>query len=222
MPEAQSEGRKRRSKGEQTRELILDGALRVIAREGLRGITHRAVAAEAGVQLSLTTYYFKDIGSLIQETFELFCARSRPTNEQIWGEIFTYLDSFSSTELRKTAVREAIATHLSQRATEILLAGIIDNPVGLAVEQIFFTTVLQSPSLRELASVHRQTLLAPLVEICRRFNKRDPELDAQLLLDTMTRLEYEALAVGLDTVDKDRMRRLLRRQIGWALGLKSS
>ena len=214
--------RKRRSKGEQTREVILDGALRVIARDGLRGVTHRAVAAEAGVQLSLTTYYFKDIGALILEAFELFCVRSRPTNEQIWGEIFAYLDGFSGTELRKTPVREAIAQHLSQRATDILLGGVLENPEGLAVEQVFFTSVLQSPSLRELAAAHRASLITPLVEICRRFNKQDPELDAQLLLDTMTRLEYEALSVEPEDIDRDHIHKLLRRQIGWALGLKSA
>ena len=37
----------RRSKGEQTRRKILEAALAVIAREGTRGVTHRAVAAEA-------------------------------------------------------------------------------------------------------------------------------------------------------------------------------
>ncbi|TNF89261.1 MAG: TetR family transcriptional regulator [Gammaproteobacteria bacterium] len=222
MAETETTTRKRRSKGEQTRQAILDGALGVIARDGLRGVTHRSVAAEAGVQLSLTTYYFKDIDTLIREAFELFCERSRPTNEQIWAEIFAYLDGFTVAELRKTAVREEIARHLSLRATDILIGGVVENPAGLAVEQVFFTSVLQSPPLRELAASHRQSLLSPLVEICRRFNKRDPELDAQLLLDTMTRIEYEALALEVDDIDREHIRKLLRRQIGWALGLKSA
>ena len=59
--------RARRARGEQTRLKILDAVLKVIAREGTRGVTHRSVAAEAGVQLSLTTYYFSDIGALIRE-----------------------------------------------------------------------------------------------------------------------------------------------------------
>ncbi len=219
MTEA-ARGRKRRSKGEQTRLVILEGALQIIAAEGLRGVTHRAVAAAAGVQLSLTTYYFRDINALIEEAFELFCERSRPTNEQIWADIFGYLDRFSAAELRKTAVRERLADDLSAQATDVLVGGVLDNPVGLRVEQVFFSSVLQSPSLRELANGHRQSLLNPLVAICRRFNRKDPELDAELLLDTMTRLEYEALLLDPADIDRVHIRALLRRQIGWALGLK--
>lgn len=213
-------GRKRRSKGEQTRLGILEGALGVIAREGLRGVTHRAVAAQAGVQLSLTTYYFRDIDSLIEEAFALFCERSRPTNELIWAEIFAYLERFTAAELRTTAVREKVAAGLSKRATDIIVQGILDNPDGLRVEQVLFSSALQSTSLRQLASDHRQSLLTPLVAICRRFNRQDPELDAELLLDTMTRLEYEALLIEPGKIDRTHIRRLLRRQIGWALGVR--
>ena len=213
-------GRKRRSKGEQTRESILKGALSVIASDGLRGVTHRAVAAAAGVQLSLTTYYFRDINSLIEEAFELFCARSRPTNEQIWEDIFAYLDGFSASDLRRVSVREEIAEELSARATDILLGGVTGNPAGLRVEQVLFSSVLQSPSLRRLAASHRQSLLEPLVEICGRFNRKDPELDGELLLDTVTRLEYEALLLEPGDIDRNHIRKLLRRQIGWALALK--
>lgn len=212
--------RKRRSKGEQTRLGILEGALGVIAREGLRGVTHRSVAAAAGVQLSLTTYYFKDIDALVEEAFALFCERSRPTNEQIWQDIFAYLERFSATELRKSAVREKVAAGLGSKATDIIVQGILDNPDGLRVEQALFSSALQSAALRQLASRHRQSLLTPLVDICRRFNRQDPEVDAELLLDTMTRLEYEALLMEPDAIDRAHVRRLLRRQIGWALGVR--
>jgi DNA-binding transcriptional regulator YbjK len=212
--------RKRRSKGEQTRELILDGALRIIAREGLRGITHRAVAAEADVQLSLTTYYFKDIGALIEQAFELFCDRSQINNEEVWSSVFIYLEAFSAADLRRTATREKICDELAAMAAGILVENVLRRPDGLAVEQVFFSSVLQASDLRERAQAYRLSLLTPLVQICRRFNRVDPELDAELLLDTMTRLEYESLLVAPDAVDRQRIQRLLRRQIGWALGLR--
>ncbi len=212
--------RKRRSKGEQTREVILDGALRVLARDGLRGVTHRAVAAEAGVQLSLTTYYFKDIDALIEQAFELFCQRARPNNEHIWATLFDYMDRYTRTELRKTAVREKICTDLAEMATDILLQGVHESPEGLAVEQVFLSSVPQASNLREMAADHRQSLLDPLVRLCSLTNKKDPEIDAALLLDTMTRLEYDALLLAPEDIDRDHIARLLRRQIGWALGLK--
>lgn len=40
------------------RTALLDSAIRVIADQGLRGLTHRAVEAEAGLPHGSTTYYF--------------------------------------------------------------------------------------------------------------------------------------------------------------------
>ena len=73
----QYQGRKASRQGsEQRRQAILDAALRIIVRDGVRAVRHRAVAAEADVPLSATTYYFKDINDLITDTFALFVERS--------------------------------------------------------------------------------------------------------------------------------------------------
>ena len=46
----------------------------VIAAHGTDGVTHRAVAAEAGVPLSATTYWFASREELLEETLR-FAAR---------------------------------------------------------------------------------------------------------------------------------------------------
>lgn len=58
-----------RASGRQRRQEILDAALRIMSREGLRAVSHRAVAAEAAVPLAATTYYFRDLEDLITEAF---------------------------------------------------------------------------------------------------------------------------------------------------------
>jgi DNA-binding transcriptional regulator YbjK len=40
------------------REVLLEAAVRVVAQQGMRGLTHRAVEMEAGVPHGSTTYYF--------------------------------------------------------------------------------------------------------------------------------------------------------------------
>jgi len=212
--------RVRRAKGAQTRLRILRAVLALMAREGTRGVTHRAVAAEAGVQLSLTTYYFRDIEAMMREAFILFSQQSRPDVELLWQEVFAYLDGFSAAQLRKTAVREEICEELAQRAADYITSQIIDKPVGLAVEQILFTHTRLSPELRRLGEAHRRQLLEPLEALCRRFNSDDPHVDAELLLNTVTTLEYQALAIPRDRIDRGQLLRLLRRHIGWVLGLK--
>ena len=44
---------------------ILDAVLVVLARDGIRGVSMRAVATEAGVSLGLASYYFNDKTSLV-------------------------------------------------------------------------------------------------------------------------------------------------------------
>lgn len=44
---------------------LSDAGLRLIARDGLRGLTHRAVDAEAGVPLGSTSYYFRTRDELV-------------------------------------------------------------------------------------------------------------------------------------------------------------
>lgn len=47
------------------RSLILDGVLALLARDGIAGVSMRAVAREAGVALGLVHYYFDDKTTLI-------------------------------------------------------------------------------------------------------------------------------------------------------------
>ncbi len=56
-------------RGEQRRLAILDGTLRVIAQGGVDAVTHRRVAATAGVSLSSTTYYFATREEMILAAF---------------------------------------------------------------------------------------------------------------------------------------------------------
>lgn len=44
---------------------ILDGALRVLAEHGMRGLTHRAVDAAAGIPVGSTSYYFRSRSALV-------------------------------------------------------------------------------------------------------------------------------------------------------------
>lgn len=51
-------------KGEARRGALLDAVLRVLARDGAGGITHRSVAKEAQVPLAAATYYFASLDDL--------------------------------------------------------------------------------------------------------------------------------------------------------------
>lgn len=58
------------ARGEVTRQRILDATLQVIATEGVRAVTQRRIAKQAGASLGLITYYFDNTTALITATLE--------------------------------------------------------------------------------------------------------------------------------------------------------
>lgn len=60
----------RRARGEARRRQLLDAVLEIVGREGAGAVTHRAVAAAAGVPLAATTYYFSSRHELLAQALE--------------------------------------------------------------------------------------------------------------------------------------------------------
>lgn len=210
----------RRSKGEKTRLKILIAAIEVIAVSGIKGTTHRAVAAKANTQLSLTTYYFKDIKELIREAISLSSKTILNSTQDEWSQVFTLLDKFDAATLRKVSVKEDICKQLSSIAANHMYENIINNPTSLAVEQVFFTEMLYSEELKDLANKHISSLLIPFTRFATYFNKVDPEIDGELTVIAITRIQYKYLATPKDEVNFDELHRLIKRQISWVMGLK--
>ena len=204
-----------RKRGEKTRQKILDATLQVIAREGVRGTTHRAIAKQAGVQLSLTTYYFKDLNELLSLAFTSFMDRDYGEQADQWKRAFNYLDQFSADDLEDSGTRQRIIDYCTKRVVDHIRYGLHEHPDGLAVEHHFFYEALNDPRLEELSALHRKRQLQPFVRFCEYFNMTDPETDASLLFGTITRLEYQALPAVPDNVDYTSIRDEIRRIVGW-------
>lgn len=81
--ESENAAPKRQARGADRRRAIAEAALRVIEREGLDGVTHRTVAAEANVPLASTTYYFASKQVLMAAAMELLIAREARDLEQL-------------------------------------------------------------------------------------------------------------------------------------------
>ncbi|MCC8249110.1 TetR/AcrR family transcriptional regulator [Saccharothrix luteola] len=58
----------RRVRGDRRRREILAATLRVVARDGVAGVSHRSVAREAGVPTTSTTYYYATLDDLLIAT----------------------------------------------------------------------------------------------------------------------------------------------------------
>jgi DNA-binding transcriptional regulator YbjK len=211
---------KRRSKGEQTRNQILNAAIEVLATQGIKGTTHRAIASQAQLQLSLTTYYFKDIKELVHEAFVLSSTQTVSRAGAAWLPAFNLLESYTKTQLKKVALRTELADKLTEMATTYLYTKIKHHSTELAIEQLLFTEIQISPKLRELAQIHKQALILPFIKLCSYFNDDNAALDADIMLTVFTQLEYRNLVVPVDEINVDNIQKTVERLIYWILQLK--
>ncbi len=210
---------KRRTKGENTRKLILNSAIRILALHGIKGTTHRAVAANANIQLSLTTYYFKDIQELIYEAFLL---SSQKTNEIIsptWTAAFELIESYDKTSLRKVTVKQELCQKLADLSAHYFHHRIVNDPIELSVEQLMFAEAQFIPKLDEVVKQHQNTLLAPCIKLCRYFNKQTAEVDADIMLTMFRQLEYRNLYLG-EAIDVENIKAVTHRMFSLLMRLK--
>jgi AcrR family transcriptional regulator len=210
---------KRRSKGEKTRERILIAAIEVLALNGVKGTTHRAIASHADLQLSLTTYYFKDIQELIHQAFKLNSKRILTHADPVLETAFNILTEVPKKELRKIATKLALCEQLTNMAVLHLVNTIKHQAIPLTVEQLMFTETQVSPILRILSQEHELAQLIPYEKLCCFFNKHNPEVDAKIMYTVFSQLRYSQLnkQVNIDTLQ---IEQTVRRIIAWIMSIR--
>jgi len=210
---------KRRSKGELTREKILIAAIEVLALNGIKGTTHRAIASHAQLQLSLTTYYFKDIQELIHQAFRLNSENILSRADTILEAAFSAISSIEKKELRKTVVKEELCQKLTEMTVEHLINNIKHQAISLAVEQLMLTEIQVTPELRLLIQEHELSQLVPYEQLCSFFNKATPELDAKIMYTVFSQLQYSQLTKQI-SIDVKLVSQTTRRIISWIMSIK--
>lgn len=118
---------------------IAHAALRVVGERGVEGLTHRAVAAEAGIPLGSTTYHFRTLDDLLAAAI---VEAKAATDAELadWGDAIT----------GQTDLVEAMADYLFR-----VLRDHWDRTV---LELELYMAALRRPSLRELSKSWDQTM----------------------------------------------------------------
>ncbi|WP_103530800.1 TetR/AcrR family transcriptional regulator [Streptomyces sp. SM11] len=177
--------------GRRTR--IIDAALRVIAADGMAGLSHRTVAAEADVPLGSTTYHF---GSLD----ELLVAALRRCNEN-------FVQALRGSEV--LAVPGAISAGpvasvgLAEELTRLLDRWFAGERGAIELEYELYLAALRRPALRPVAAEWTEEA----VELLSR--RTDPET-ARALVALMDGVCLQVLLAG-GTFDARYTREMLGR-----------
>lgn len=81
------------------------------------------------------------------------------------------------------------------------------------------TEIQVSPELRILVREHEFAQLAPYEQLCRFFNKVDPELDAKIMYTVFAQLQYGQLTKQV-SIDSDVIEQTTHRIFAWIMSLK--
>lgn len=185
------------ARAEETRRNVLDATLRVLARVGPHGVTHRAVAAEAGASVRAATYYFASRDELLQEALAHY---TRGAIER-FRLIERALESAGSISVNDAA--DALAA--------IVLADVVGDRVGLIAEYELALEAARNPALEQTYRDFQAALEAMLATHARALGAAEPKVAARLVLATLRGLEIEALARPSEKPDQKAIAKLFRR-----------
>lgn len=207
-----------RAKSELRRLEILEATLRIAARDGLRGIKHRAVAREAGVPLAATTYYFRDIQELISDSFMLFAEKARENLDGFYDTIHLVLDTIPDQTLcRGGPQRQELASRLAVISTAYLYDQFTRRREQVLAEQVFLMEALRDERLAGLARNYREAWTAGLRQILERLDSPSPARDAALLVNVTLGMGYDSLLNGRD-VDYSALSGTVEQVVSLVLG----
>lgn len=97
------------------RDRLVDAALSIMLAGGVQAVSHRAVAAEAGVPLGSTTYYFRDLDALLIASIERLTQRLRM-------EIDAWSVDITSLDMLIDRLAELLVTRLTRDRVETTLS----------------------------------------------------------------------------------------------------
>lgn len=182
---------RRSARREQTRQRLLDAVITRIAEGGLKAVTHREVARQAGLSPTITSHYFSSRAAMIDAAFARFRERGNRERETTWSACMALVD-----RLDAGADRAAITEELAILAARYVCSGGDERSERLAFEMAILFEPRLDPDMVKAVREHLAAIRAPAVTFCQRFGAREPENDASILVGAMLRLQHERLNVA--------------------------
>ncbi|WP_373568516.1 TetR/AcrR family transcriptional regulator [Pseudomonas sp. LJDD11] len=208
------QGRKASRRGsEQRRQDILDAAMRIVIRDGVRGVRHRAVAAEADVPLSATTYYFKDIDDLLNDAFAQYVQRSAAYLARLWQNTEVILRDLLAGNDGSPHDRQRVADVIARMIHDYIDHQLQTRRDQLIAEHAFYLEALINPRLALLVADHQQILFRGACQFLQVLGSEQPQQDAEVLTGMIRRMEYQGLLHGLNDPPNGQRLAILTRQM---------
>lgn len=173
----------RYERGEQRREALVQAAAELLLEHGRAALTHRAVAAHAGLPLASTTYYFasaQDLGdAALQRVADQLTTRAAATVEALPGRL--------------------VVAEAASAVSAVIGADLPRGQVLLVYER--YLEAGRHPRLRELVTSWNARCAGLVREVLRRTDLPSDERTALLVLAVADGAAVTALAEGTDPAE---------------------
>lgn len=180
----------RQARGDATRTRVLEAAIRLLARDGPGQLTHRAVAKEAGVSLSATTYHFRSKSEMLHQAFRLHIDR-------IHTEVAKLVERHSWSDDPEAV--PLTAPQMARIFEGFLLSQL--SPKGRTVQMAMVEAELHCARDRELAAAlggHTEADRALISDLLGRAGSTSPREDTEILFHFIEGATLDWLSRGAD------------------------
>lgn len=183
------------------RDAIIAATVHITAREGVAAISHRRVAAEAGVALSSTTWHFAAKADILE-------AALRWTADREVERIGAIADHLAGTDFDLSAWADELGDWLLEQVTT-------EREIAVALYRLQ-VELLGSPSALEVHREWGERLLAVGEGVLEHSPTATPEVDVRLIVAALDGLRMGVLNSGEQ--EPEWLRQAVRRQLQALLG----
>jgi TetR/AcrR family transcriptional regulator, regulator of biofilm formation and stress response len=178
---------------------ILEATVRLIGRDGVGAVTHRAVAREADVSTGAITHHFASRDALVEATLLFMGRREIDALERLALEL-------QATAFETTQWVDGLAATLAARVEH-------DRAGQIALYELLIESARSKP-IRTVMEEWNAAFLR-LAELgFRARQSSDPELHGRILVATVTGAMLKQLAYPAPRFEDDVLRPLLRELVG--------
>jgi TetR/AcrR family transcriptional regulator, regulator of biofilm formation and stress response len=182
-------------RGEARRGLLLEAALRVIAAEGPRALTHRRVAAEAGLPLAATTYWFESRDELMREAYRLAVERDLARVREL---------AAATADVKPDRLGDALA--------DLIAGELAEHRAALMAAYAMWLEAARRPDLRDIEPSWTGAYTEVMAGLLARAGAPDPPVAARLLVAALDGLVLAELSRDA-AASADELRPLIRRLV---------
>lgn len=208
-----------RPSGLERRQQIIDATLRIIVREGMRGVRHRAVAAEASVPLAATTYYFRDIEDLITAAFLDWAQRNSIHQERFRQACFNCVSGTLGSDDFGAVARRNVVDSIVLLAVHYIVEQVVTNREHRIIELAFQHEAYGNEKLKAVVLQQHEASLRDLEAFHQMIHSPNPAADASITYGLILRIEQDLFMRGATEANRESVAVVFRRHMESMLGL---